>query len=491
MFLEKRYTTIDALNTAWETTFWSQKYSDFSEILPPRAVGRGTFLNPTQQLDWRRYSSNALVQYYIAERDLLRSITPDIPITTNLVIMGKQTKDRNYAEWTDELDFVSNDHYVFEGMRDELSFSASLSSGVARHEPWFLMEHSTSAVQWQRVNTPKIANEMIRDTITHLAHGADGLCFFQWRQSKAGAERYHSSMIPHAGAKSRQFKEICKLGAILKDLGEIKGSRKEKGDVAIIFDWESWWVAEQTSQPSTLIDYKKEALDWFTALLDAGLRADIIPSRDHHLLPDYPLVIAPMLHVAPDYLANSISSYVHGGGHFVTTYWSGICNQDVHVHLGGYPGAFRQLLGVTVEEFGPISEAVKLDDGTEGTIWSEPLDLEEGVELITRYVDGLYPGGPAVTRRSVGKGSATYVSTKITDLSKLISNLTQEAGVKSSLPEDLIGRVEQVYRIDGRTRWEFLVNRTNSEIAIDSKDLVYGTEGKLAPRGVAVYKRNA
>jgi beta-galactosidase len=501
-YLRTRYkNSLSGLNSAWETAFWSQRYSDFDEILPPRTYPRGTFLNPTHVLDWRRYTNEAIIEYYKQERDLIRSITPNIPITTNLIIMGKQTKDRDYTAWVDELDFVSNDHYVFisEQGRDELSFSASLTSGVSSHRPWLLMEHSTSAVQWQRVNTPKSTNELARDSLTHLAHGADGLCFFQWRQSKAGAETYHSSMVPHAGPDSRLFRDVVELGGLVKTLAPIKGSRKEPAKVAILFDWESWWVAEGKAQPSQIIEYKQEALDWFIALLNTGITADVIPASQLSQLSDYPLVIAPMLHVVPDTLRSRITGYIENGGHFVTTYWSGITDENCHVHLGGYPGAFRDLLGIHVEEFAPIATPVQLDDGTEGTIWCEPIDVVGGdVEILRTYKTGMFPGGPAITRRSVKKGTATYVSTKLSldGLKSLLPTLLDRSGVKSTLPEALRGKVEQVFRVDKRFRWEFLINRTEEGFALPVSSghfiAATGRAGlhQLSARGVAIYRHD-
>lgn len=500
-FLADKYSNdISALNAAWETAFWSQRYGHFGEILPPRTVARGTFPNPGQVLDWRRFSSDALLRYYIFERDLLRAITPHMPITTNLIIMGKQTKDRNYAEWVNELDFVSNDHYVFQSEqgRDELSFSASLTSGVSARQPWFLMEHSTSAVQWQRVNTPKATNELLRDSLTHLAHGADALCFFQWRQSKAGAEMYHSSMIPHAGPDSRLFRDVCELGQTLGKLADIKGSEKERGQVAILFDWESWWVAEAKAQPSQIVEYKQEALDWFVACLDLGIRADIIPTSSVAELAHYPLVIAPMLHVVPDQLAADITRYVEQDrGHFVTTYWSGITDEKVHMRLGGYPGAFRHLLGIRVEELAPIASPVKLSGGIQGDVWSDPVDITgDNVEVMRTYEDGLFPGQPAVTRRVVANGSAAYVGTKVTgdSLRSVLAPLMSKAGIESELPAALRGKVEQVIRVNGKTRWEFLINRTDDELDVASMGscAILGTggvgESRLAPRGVRIYK---
>ena len=499
-FLRVRYkNSLDALNSAWEAAFWSQRYSDFDKILPPRTSPRGTFLNPTHVLDWRRYTNDALVEYYKQERHLIRSIIPDTPITTNLIIMGKQTKDRDYTAWVDELDFVSNDHYVFisEQGRDELSFSASLTSGVTSHKPWFLMEHSTSAVQWQRVNSPKWTNELARDSLTHLAHGADGLCFFQWRQSKAGAETYHSSMIPHAGPDSRLFRDVVELGALVKELAPISGSRKEPAKVAILFDWESWWVAEGKAQPSQIVEYKQEALDWFIAFLNAGITADVIPAGQLGRLSNYPLVVAPMLHVVPNSLRTKITNFVERGGHFVTTYLSGITDENCHIHLGGYPGALRDLLGIRVEEFAPTSSPVKLDDGTEGTIWSEPIDIVgPNVEILRAYSTGMFPGGPAITRRSVKQGSATYVSTKLSlaGLKNLLPTLLEKSGASSSLPEPLRGKVEQVFRADRQSRWEFLINRTDKELSLHGiKGQFFAAtggagEGELSARGVAIYK---
>ena len=206
-----------------------------------------------------------------------------------------------------------------------------------------------------------------------------------------------------------------------------------------------------------------------------------------------------MLHVVPVSLQKKVTAYVEQGGHFVTTYWSGITNENCHVHLGGYPGAFRDLLSIRVEEFAPIASPVQLDDGTDGTIWSEPVDIVgDNVEILRKYTTGMFPGGPAVTRRSVKNGSATYVSTKLSSegLKSLLPTLLEKSGVKSSLPEMLRGKVEQVFRVDRRWRWEFVINRTDAELSLqDVKGQFVVSIGgagpnRLSGRGVAVYKHD-
>jgi beta-galactosidase len=495
-WLQDRYGDIDKLNFVWGTAFWSQRYNDFDEILPPRAAC--TFINPTQQLDFARFSSDALSGYLNAETETLHKYSPGIPVTTNFMLAG-QTKGMDVAGWT--VDFVSNDHYRFPSREldeDELSFSASLTSAVAGRRPWWLMEHSTSAVNWQPVNPRKKQGQLIRDSLTHVAHGADAVCYFQWRQSQSGAEKYHSSMVPHAGPKSRLFKDVCQLGQDLKALKEIKGSRKAPAEVAILWDWESWVASEMDGHPSTLIDYFREAREWFVALLDLGIRVDIVPANTDISL--YKLVIAPILYLVQDNVERNIKDFVAAGGHFVTTYFSGIVNGNDHVKLGGYPGAFSELLGIRIEEWAPLleDETMALDDGSVGTIWTDDIDLMyDDVHVLRKYDSGELKGKPAITSRSHGKGSAIYVSTRLNvkGLVSLLPEILQKAAVKSQLPQSLRASVEQVIRTDGKTEWNFIINRFDKEVDVSEikGELILasggGAKGSLAGRGIAVFKR--
>ncbi|WP_369037094.1 beta-galactosidase [Streptomyces adonidis] len=499
-WLRARYTTLDALNHAWGTAFWSQRYSDWAQILPPRLAG--SHPNPTQQLDFKRFSSDALKDYLIAERDVLREFTPDVPITTNFMVMGG-TKGMNYPDWAGEIDFVSNDHYVHPGPqdRDELSFSANLTSGIAGGRPWFLMEHSTSAVNWQHVNVAKRPGELARDSLLHVAHGADAVCYFQWRQSAAGAEKYHSAMVPHAGADSEVFRAVAALGQTLKDLAPIAGSEREPAHVGIVFDWDSWWASEQDSHPTALLDYRQEGLNWYSALLSLGIRADVVTTRTE--FSRYDVLITPVLHMVPATLAKDLTRYAETGGHLVTTYFSGVVDENDHIWLGGYPGALRDLLGIRVEEFGPLleGESVEVDGGGTGTVWTDRIDVTDPeVEVLAHYRSGAYTGRPAVTRRTTARGSASYVSTRLgaDGLAALLPELLAPAGVGSELPEPARGRVESTVRQGGGSRFLFLVNRSEEEVplpGLDGERLTGGTDTEgvlvLAPREVAVLRQPA
>ena len=483
-WLRDRYHSIDALNEAWGTAFWSQRYTAFDQILPPRLAA--THPNPSQQLDFKRFSSDALKDYLRAERDVLREFTPDVPVTTNFMVMG-ETKGMDYADWAEEVDFVANDHYRIPGPQDfdELSFSANLTGNLAGGRPWFLMEHSTSAVNWQPINVAKKPGELARDALTHVAHGADAVCYFQWRQSRAGAEKYHSAMVPHAGTDSQVFRSVTALGATLRDLADVAGSERTPAPVAILFDWASWWTVEQDSHPSERLRYKQEALDWYTALLDLGVRADVVPLETD--LSRYAAVIAPMLHVVPAGTAIRLGDYVANGGHLITTYFSGIVDEHDHVWLGGYPGAFRELLGIRVEEFVPLldGQVTELDNGTNGTLWSEPVEVvDSAVEVLATYKTGETAGKAAITRRTVGAGSAAYVSTRLgpKGIVPVLGDLLSRAGVRSELPADLRGRVELTVRGDHR----FVINRGSDRLDITA---LGGPVADLPGRGVVVIRR--
>ncbi|MFH8798359.1 beta-galactosidase [Streptomyces sp. NPDC017936] len=499
-WLRARYGTLEALNHAWGTAFWSQRYSDWEQILPPRLAA--SHPNPTQQLDFKRFSSDALKDYLRAEREILREITPDVPATTNFMVMGN-TKGMNYADWADEIDFVSNDHYVHPGPqdRDELSFSANLTSGIAGGRPWFLMEHSTSAVNWQPVNVAKRPGDLARDALLHVAHGADAVCYFQWRQSAAGAEKYHSAMVPHAGADSDLFRAVTALGDTLKTLAPVAGTERETARVGILYDWESWWASEQDSHPTSLLDYRQEALDWYSALLALGVRADLVTTRSD--LSRHQVLIAPVLHVVPAELAKELTRYAERGGHLITTYFSGVVDENDHVWLGGYPGALRELLGIRVEEFGPLQagESVELDDGTTGTLWTDRITVADAdTQVLAGYRTGAQAGRPAVTRRATGEGSAVYVSTRlgVEGLTALLPRLLEPAGVTGELPPEARGRVELTVRRGDSGRFLFLVNRTDDTVPVAGLDgdVLVGTGGPdgalvLGPREVAVLRQSA
>ncbi|RKE64084.1 beta-galactosidase [Microbacterium sp. AG238] len=500
VWLQERYSTLDALNEAWGTAFWSQHYEEWDEILPPRAAP--TQRNPGQQLDFERFSSDAVRDHLRAENAVLAEVTPGIPRTTNFMV-AQNVRDIDYPSWVGDVDFVSNDHYLRPGElgRDDLSFWSNLTGNIAGGRPWFLMEHAPSAVNWRAVNPPKRPGELVRDALTHVGHGADAVCYFQWRQSRAGGERYHSGMVPHAGAESRVFRDVVDLGSQLRDLAPVTGSRRERARVALVFDYESWWVSGRDSHPSESPAYDDETLLWYRALLDLGVRVDVVPVATD--LAGYEVVVAPMLHVIPAALRERLTAFVAAGGHLVTTYFSGVVDENDRVWLGGYPGALRDLLGITIEEFVPMlpGETASLASGAVVRDWSERIArVEPDVDVLDAYVGGDLEGAPAVTRRRSGRdggaGSATYVSAAIgrAGAADVMRRLAGDIPALAADPLAADGDIDVIVRRHEDGRYVFLANRTDAEVAVTVPgDLLAGAAERgasdavtIAPRGVAV-----
>lgn len=475
-WLREKYGDLDALNQAWGTAFWSQRYTDFEEILPPRtnaAVG-----NPTHELDFRRFSSDELLANFMSERDVLHEVSPGIPVTTNFMVT-EHIREMDYWAWAREVDVVSNDHYLIaadpEGYT-ELAFCADLTRGLASGRPWLLMETSPGAVNWQPRNIARRPGELLRSAIQHVGRGSDGILFFQWRASRAGAEKFHAGLLPHAGTDTRTWRESLELRRVLDAVAEVEGS-VVNNRVVILFDWHAWWACELDSHPSVDVTYLDRAHALHRSLTDAGVGVDFAhPEAD---LTVYDLVIVPTLYTVTDAAVERLRDAVEGGATALVTYFSGIVDENDHVRLGGYPGAFRDLLGIRVEEFLPLrkDEGVTLSNGWCADVWTEQLHLA-GAESVAAYVDGPAPGVPAVTRHGVGKGSAWYAATRLdrAGCDALVAQLLQASGVRPVAAVRPGVEVTRRASKDGRS-WLFVVNHTDDvvEVATHGLDLVSGT----------------
>lgn len=473
IWLRNHYGRLDDLNEAWGTTFWGQLYGDWSEIEAPLAAPMA--VNPAQQLDYLRFSSDAHLDNFVAERDIVHRLAPGVPVTTNFMISNCKWID--YRRWAAEVDVVANDHYLYADRRDshvELAMSADLTRSVAGGRGWMLMEHSTSAVNWQPRNIAKRPGELRRNSLSHLARGAESALFFQWRASQFGGEKFHSAMLPHGGTSTRVWREVCELGAELSRLDELRGTQVV-ADVGLVWDWPSWWALELEWRPSVDLSYLERVGAFYDAVWRRHLTADFVdPEGD---LSQYLTLLVPSLYLTTAKAAQNLSDYVRNGGTLVVSYFSGIVDQNDMVHPGGHPGAFREVLGVTVEEFLPLrsEDRVTLDNGAIGDVWAEHLVLD-GAEAVRHYADGPAAGAPAVTRHRYGKGTAWYISTRLAaaDLAAVL----REAGLPPTTPYDEVSdEVELVRRLGAEHEYLIAINHGDRDTALpgDGDELLTGT----------------
>ena len=465
VWLRERYGSLDALNAAWGTTFWGQLYGDWEHVQVPAAAT--TPVNPAQQLDFARFSDAALRDCFVAERDAIREHS-SAPVTTNF--MAASCPHTDLFAWGKEVDIVSNDHYLQAAdPRGQvgLALAADLTRSVAGGKPWLLLEHSTSAVNWQPRNVAKRPGEMARNSFSHLGRGADAIMFFQWRASRSGAEKFHSAMLPHAGTSSRVWREVAELGADLGRLAELRGSRVH-AEVALLWDYESFWAQDLEFRPSEGAQHRERIDAFYDRLWRDGHTVDLArPSQD---LSGYKLVVAPASYLLTAADAANLTAYVEAGGTLLVSYFSGIVDENDAVHPGGFMAPLRDALGVTVEEFLPLREGEPLgvaygsgDAGSAeltGTAWADDLVLA-GAHAIGTYTDGPKPGGAAITRNVHGAGTGWYVSTNldVAALSTLMADVYADAGLaQSGIPEGL-----EVIRRHGATEYTVAINHTDDD----------------------------
>lgn len=472
-WLADRYGDLDGLNAAWGTTFWGQVYRTWDEVGLPGPTA--TVGNPSQQLDFARFSEHALRECYILERDAIRARASQ-PVTTNF--MANECPAIDMHAWAPEVDIVSNDHYLTAADVDGhigLALAADLTRSVGGGAPWILMEHSTSAVNWQPRNVAKRPGEMARNSLAHVARGADAVMFFQWRASRFGAEKFHSAMVPHAGTSSRVFREVVELGRDLARLGEMQGTTV-RSDVALLWDQQSHWAQGLEWRPSVDMDAKERTRTWYERLWRDHLTTDLVRPTDD--LARYRLVVAPASYLLTEQAAANLTAYVAGGGTLVVAGFAAAVDETDTVHAGGYLAPLRTVLGVHVEEYLPLREGATAEvewapagewpTTLTNRVWQEHVVLD-GAEVVATFASGPGAGLPAVTRHEHGAGAAWYVPAflDVDGLAPVLVAAYADAGiVPPALPEG----VEAVTRVGDGVEYTVLLNHTDSDVEVPVAD---------------------
>ncbi len=465
-WLKAKYKNLDGVNEAWGTVFWSNTYGEWDEIISPKITAHQN--NPCHLLDYKRFTSDAYLASFQNEADICREITPDIPITTNYLY---EFNNLDYFKWSQQIDFVAVSSFPDTKPGEHIGkppFSHAKMRGLKRGEPFVILEQAANNVNWRDANNNKKPGIMRLWSYQGLAHGSDGLCFFQWRASLKGAEKFHSAMLPHAGADTRIHKEIKQLGAELPKIKEIIGSRVHS-KIAILFDYESWWALDNKPGTTTFLEYNNQVQKFFLALHEMNIPCDIVFATDPELsFKDYDILIAPAMYIIQPGVANKIKAFVKKGGSFLTNFSSGMVDETEAVFEGGYPGPLRDLLGFWVEEFESILEgvdnSVKLSNKLGGkkesypaTIWADILRLETA-KSIGKWTKDFYKGKTCLTENKFGKGKAYYIGTDLgVEFNKtILAKLCKDHKIKPLLKTPK--NVEAAVRTKGKKEWLFVMN---------------------------------
>jgi beta-galactosidase len=409
-WLQRRYGSLDEVNSRWWTRFWSHTYTDWSQIEPPYADGERNIHGLT--IDYRRFQSDSLLECFTLERDAIRAITPDIPITTNL--MGTYPH-LDYRAWAKEMDVVSWDCYPWpNAYPGDIAFLHDLNRGLKDGQPFMLMEQTPSSQNWQTVNALKRPGVLRLWSFLAVAHGAETVMYFQWRRGRGGSEKFHGAVVEHGGrSDTRVFREVAALGAELKRLGDTTIGAATRARVAVLFDWDNWWAIDSAVGPINPKDYPGTVRKHYNALWRHNVPVDIVFSDSD--LSGYDLLIAPMLHVIKHGIGERIEAFVERGGSFVVTVFSGVVDEN-DLAFEGYPGPLRRVLGIRVEEIDALYEGqtnrIVMVDGTGTYTCGRLCDIvhSEGARVLATYASDFYAGTPVLTEHAFGQGKAYYIA---------------------------------------------------------------------------------
>lgn len=429
-WLRDRYSTLEALNHAWNATFWSHTFTAWEQVVPPNALSehwRGPNHTAFQgiTLDYLRFTSDAMLANYLDEKAAIRRHDTTIPVTTNFMGLYRPI---DYHRWAPHLDLASWDNYPPDDRSQaRTALAHDLMRGLKDGAPFWLMEQTPTVTACRDVNPVKRPGVMRLWSWQAVAHGADAVLFFQMRQSRGASEKYHGAVLDHAGrTDTRSFREVAALGAELDRLGDAVLGARTPARVALLFDWDSWWAVEISDGPNRHMKYADVVTAYYRALWQANTPVDVVPVTAD--LTGYDVVVAPLLHLLKGDIADRLAAVLARGGSVLTTFLSGRVDEADNAFLMDVPGPLAPLFGVRVEETdaqapeiaNPVHLAHPDADGPDGTVSEGRLVFEllvrEGADVVGTYGTDFYAGTPAVTRYRAGGGEAWYVGTALDDV---------------------------------------------------------------------------
>ena len=475
-WLKNKYKTIEKLNHEWWTPFWSHTYSSFDEIDPPSS--RNDRIIHGRNLDWKRFYSDKFIEFMNIEAEPLRRITPNIPITTNLMELFTQI---DYAKLAESIDFVSWDNYPYwKGNKNDVETAYKIAYchdhfRSLKNMPFIVMESTPSMVNWHDYNKLKRPGMHEVSSLQSVAHGSDGVLYFQWRKSRGCSEKFHGAVVDHCGHENtRVFRDVQRLGARLKNLDEIIGT-VTKSEIAILHNVENQWALEDAQGYSNVNKkYMDTVFSFYKPLWDRGINTDIISPKDD--FSKYKAIILPMLYMVDEKLEAKLCEYVEQGGTLVATYTLATVGENDLCHLGGLPGGrLKDVFGIWNEEIDTLypedSNRVKMRNGKafKAIDYCELIHLQ-GAEALGEYEEDFYKGYPAFTVNNYGKGKAYYIAFRDEGdfADEIMGHVAESHGITSDFDGKLPDGVTAHSRTDGENIYLFLENYSLNNVTLET-----------------------
>ncbi len=476
LWLRNRYQSLANLNEKWGTVFWSNTYTDFSQI--PVPLPSGAPPNPGFALDYNRYQTAANVDFLELQLAVLRRLCPTHFITTNNV--GGLADNIDSRDLYRHLDFVSYDNYpgffalfLGQGLAGEArtaviaatsAFGHDFNRSIKDGEPFMVMEEQSGKAGQPYFCPQPEPGQLRLWSYQAIAHGAMGLNYFRWDTTNFGAEEYWHGLLRHDRSHSPGFDEICTTLRELKALGSEALHARYRAAVALCYDSDSDWAFNiQPGQQN--FKYLNEILAWYGALSASQAGVDVVDAKQD--LSRYKVLCAPAMYIVAARQAEQIRQFVQQGGTLICGFRLGAKDEYSRIVDLPLPGLLRDVMGCEVADYEPIYgekhgvefSGILAGAKAECSVWADILHPSSAQTLAT-YSDGQYAGRAAITSNAFGKGRAVYVGCHLeaADLARVLLTLLSTAGLRPA--HQAPPGVEITSRQSAQKTWTFVLNHT-------------------------------
>lgn len=493
-WLRRRYGTLEALNAAWGTVFWSQEYSSWSQIPLPWEARCGRSHNPSLWLDYRRFASETTVDFQRDQVEIIRRLAPHQFITHNLMGLHDSV---DYFALSADLDFVSWDNYPGGHWHADRNpgMAHDVMRGIKQRNFW-VMEEQSGIPGWERMGVRPEPGQIRMWAWQAIAHGADAVLFFRWRSCRFGTEQFWHGILNHDGVPRRRYREIQSFAQEVGKLSDILDGTTIEAEAAILNSYEQNWALQIQPQVDGL-GWWDQTRRFHNALTRRGIAVDIVPITAE--LTRYRVVFVPSWHLLNEAHASKLTDYVRQGGTLVLNPRCGVKDTFNRCRTEPLPTLLREVAGVEVDDYTPLAgeDALVLwRDGRDfvARVWAEFL-VPDGAEVLATWERSIFPGEPAITRNVVGSGACYYLGTfgGPEAYDALVERLVDETGMGTydGLPPGVDAQIRQK---DG-ARVLLLVNQTRDEQYVPLPPVQETLLGPVAsgtislePYGVAIYR---
>ncbi len=467
-----KYGSLDAVNKAWGTVFWGHTYSAWPQIPLPWNTLYGVH-NPSLELDYHRYFSDASRDFLVMQADILRRIAPGKAITHNEMGLFDNI---DYSHLNTALDFVAWDNYPMIDFSSHATYENYEGAGLAHdlmrgsrsQQNFMVMEQEGGLPGWNTFWGHQAPPELYRVwAYQAIAHGADGVCYFRWRTSRYGTEQYWQGVLDQDSYPNARYGIVKQMGGELTRLKQILQGTRPVSQVALLVSPDARWAFHI----QTLVkgfDYNEQLHRYYGSLRRQGLNVDVVfPQSD---LSAYKIVIAPSLFVLTPELAQKLAAFAAGGGTLVLTYRSGVKDEHNVFTDETLPGPLARLAGIAIHDYDPQTsqdqEIVMNGRHYPAKVWFDIL-TPGTAETLATYDKEYYAGSAAVTRNQLDKGNVYYVGTEPDApefYDSLLAGILRGAGITPGPP--LPEGVEMATREGDARKVIFLLNYTASNQAV-------------------------